>query len=51
MITDRDYLAKFIIATSEALGTTLNLGNDVDVNEIICDYFVKSVEVKLRSKN
>lgn len=40
--TDVDYLINFICETQEALGTHLNLKNDV--NGVVCDYFVKSVE-------
>ncbi|WP_159633210.1 hypothetical protein [Erysipelothrix anatis] len=43
---DIDYLLKFLYAVSEALGVEIDLKNNVD--GIICDYFVKSVEMKLR---
>lgn len=46
--TDVDYLLRFIYSAQEALGTHLNLENDV--NGVICDYFVKSVEMKLREE-
>lgn len=44
-ITDVDYLVKFIVDTEEALGRPLNLENTVD--GVICDYFAKSVEIKI----
>ena len=46
--TDVDYLLRFVYVAQEALGTSLNLKNDV--NGVVCDYFVKSVEVKLREE-
>lgn len=46
--TDVDYLLRFIYAAQEALGTSLNLENDV--NGVVCDYFVRSVEMKLREE-
>lgn len=46
--TDVDYLLRFVCATQEALGTRLNLENDV--NGVVCDYFVRSVEMKLRKE-
>ncbi|MDE8061308.1 hypothetical protein PT085_02945 [Erysipelothrix rhusiopathiae] len=40
--TDVDYLYKFIYEVQEVLGRCLRLENDV--NGVVCDYFVKSVE-------
>lgn len=40
--TDVGYLYNFIYEAQEALGTCLRLENDV--NGVVCDYFVKSVE-------
>lgn len=45
---DIDYLLRFISAVNAALGVKLNLENNV--NGVICDYFVKSVEMKLREE-
>ena len=45
---DIDYLLRFISAVNVALGVELDLENDV--NGVVCDYFVKSVEMKLREE-
>lgn len=42
------YLLRFISAVNVALGVELDLENDV--NGVVCDYFVKSVEMKLREE-
>lgn len=46
--TDVDYLFGFICEVNTALKASLNLKNDV--NGVVCDYYVKSVEGKLREK-
>lgn len=45
---DIDYLFRFISEVNAALGTRLNLENDV--NGVVCDYFVKSVDMRLREE-
>lgn len=45
---DIDYLLRFISAVNAALGVELDLENNV--NGVICDYFVKSVEMRLREE-
>lgn len=40
--TDVGYLYNFIYEAQEALGTSLRLENDV--NGVVCDYFIRSVE-------
>lgn len=52
-VVDIDYLIKFIIKAQEALKNNLNIEidvNSIDVNSLVCDYFVKSVEMKLKEK-
>lgn len=45
---DIDYLIKFINKAQEVLKNNLNI--EIDVNSLVCDYFVKSVEMKLKGK-
>lgn len=47
--TDVDYLYKFISEGQEVLGRCLRLENDV--NGVVCDYFVKSVENFMTERN
>lgn len=47
LTVDMDYITKFIIDAQNALKTNLNIR--IDVNSLVCDYFVKSVEMKLKS--
>ncbi len=44
-LSDIDYLLKFILEAQNVLGVDLNIENTAD--GIICDYFVKSVQVKM----
>lgn len=46
--TDINYLARFITSINEALGIQMNLEQTVD--DLICDYFIKSVEIQLNKK-
>lgn len=45
---DIDYLLRFISVINKALGVELELKNNI--NGVICDYFVKSVEKRLREE-
>lgn len=48
-VCDRvEFLAKFTYDASNALGTNINLNNPID--DVICDYFVKSVEMNLKKR-
>lgn len=44
--TDQDYLEKFISAASEALGNEISIKQETD--DLVCDYFVKSIDLKLK---
>ena len=46
--TDVDYLLRFISEANKALNVALNLENTVD--GIVCDYYLKSVEKKLKEE-
>ena len=46
--TDVGYLNMFVNEASNALGKKLSLGESID--DLVCDYFVQSIQVKINSK-